>query len=69
MLEFDKDLVDLIEAINSKNLKGYRVKLLDIVDKWQLSNTKQYYKNRVDKVCMLTTGRHYEEIFINGFEK
>ena len=31
MLEFDKDLVDLIEAINNKNLKGYRVKLFDIM--------------------------------------
>ena len=66
LTEFNKDLLELAETIKSKDNKAFRVKVLRMLDKMQMSNTKQFYMNKINKLCELLTGECYEVLFIKG---
>ena len=66
--EFENDIINLAEIICSKNTKEFRRKLLSMFDKMQVSNTKQFYKEAINRVCMLLAGNSYEALFMRGFE-
>ena len=67
--EFEKDILDLKEAIEARENKTFRKKLIQMMDKMQCSNTKAVYKNIIDKLCVGMTGEHYETLFIKGMEE
>ena len=66
--EFEKDIIELAEIIVAKDSKGFKRKLLGMFDKMQISNTKQFYKEAINRVCMRLAGNSYEALFIRGFE-
>lgn len=66
LTEFNKDLLELAETIKSKDNKAFRVKILRMLDKMQMSNTKQFYMDKINKLCELMTGECYEMLFIKG---
>lgn len=66
MREFDKDLLELAEVIKSKNNKAFRKQIWSMLDKMQSSNTKNYYKDKINKLCEILTGECYEALFIRG---
>lgn len=67
--EFEKDILELKSAIEKRENKNFRQKLIQMMDKMQCSNTKAVYKNIIDKLCVGMTGEHYETLFIKGIEK
>ena len=66
--EFEKDIIELAEIICSKDNSKFRKKLLSMFDKMQMSNTKQFYKEAINRVCEQLTGHSYEYLFIGGLE-
>ena len=66
--EFEKDIIELAEIIVAKDSKGFKRKLLGMFDKMQISNTKQFYKEVINRVCMRLSNQPYEVLFIKGFE-
>ena len=65
--EFEEDLVSLDKTLQNKNIEGYRVLLTSMFHKMQLSNTKDYYKHRIDELTIARTGQHYDSLFLLGF--
>lgn len=58
--------MELKKTIEERENKAFRKKLIQMIDKMQMSNTKTYYKNVIDKLCVGMTGEHYETLFIKG---
>ena len=67
LTEFDKDMKLLTNVIDDKNIEAYRIILNSMFHKMQTSNTRQYYKSRIDFLTVHKTGKHYDKLFIEGF--
>ena len=68
LTEFEQDLINLNKTIDNKDIKGYRILLNYMFHKMQCSNTKQFYKNAIDRLTMAKTGEHYDNLFLLGFK-
>ena len=66
--EFNRDLLELADSINNKDNKRFRSKLWSMFSKMRQSNTKGFYIDKVDRLCILLTGENYETLFINGIK-
>jgi len=67
MTEFEADLKELAGIIQEKDTVKFRQKLMRMFDKMQISNTKKYYKSKINSLCKRTTGESYEKLFLYGF--
>ena len=68
LTEFEKDLISLNKTIEEKNIEGYRIVINYMFHKMQCSNTKQYYKDVIDRLTLAKTGEHYDNLFFVGFK-
>ena len=66
MTEFEKDIKELAEYLVNKDTSKFRKKIWQMSEKMQVSNTKEYYKSRIDKLCKAVTNKPYEELFLLG---
>ena len=64
--EFRDDLRELAEHLLNKDTKKFRQQIIRMFDKMQVTNTKKYYIEKIDKMCKLTTGETYERLFLLG---
>lgn len=68
LTEFEKDLISLNKTIEEQNIEAYRIVLNTMFHKMQCSNTKQFYKNAIDRLTVAKTGEHYDNLFLLGFK-
>ena len=68
LTEFEQDLINLNKTIEDRNIQGYRELISYMFHKMQCSNTKQYYKDVIDRLTMAKVGEHYDNLFILGFK-
>ena len=68
LTEFEKDLISLNKTIEEQNIKAYRIVINNMFHKMQSSNTKQYYKDVIDRLTLAKTGEHYDNLFFIGFK-
>ena len=68
LTEFEKDLINLNKTIEEKDIEGYRMVINYMFHKMQCSNTKQYYKDTIDRLTLAKTGEHYDNLFMLGFK-
>ena len=69
LTEFEQDLIKLNETIEGRDTKAYRVVINSMFQKMQCSNTKQYYKDMIDRFTLAKVGEHYDKLYITGFKK
>ena len=68
LTEFEQDLISLNKTIEEQNIEGYRIVINYMFHKMQCSNTKQYYKDMIDRLTLAKTGEHYDNLFFIGFK-
>lgn len=66
--EFEKDLEILRKILNEKDFTSYKNQIAEMFRKMQSSNTKDYYKKCIDNLSVTVTGKHYDELFLLGFD-
>lgn len=64
--EFDKDMHILAEHLLNKDTSNFRRQIARMFGKMQMTNTKAYYVDKIDKLCKLVTEKSYEELFLLG---
>lgn len=69
LTEFENDMKLLMNTLDEKNIEGYRIVLNSMFHKMQMSNTREYYKSRIDFLTVHKTGKHYDKLFLEGFDK
>ena len=69
MTEFEKDMKELAEYLVNKDTSKFRKKIWQMFEKMQTSNTKEYYREKIDSLCKTATGESYEKLFLLGIPR
>ena len=66
--EFETDIMVLKAAIEKRENETFRKILLRILEKTQVSNTKEYYLKKVDDICLSLMGKSSGSLLLQGLE-
>ena len=66
-MQFTKDIQDLKEIIEAKDLTSFKKQIARMYNKMQLSNTKKYYTEVINNLCKELTGRTTQRLMLFGF--
>lgn len=66
--ELETDIMVLKDAIKKRESAAFRKVLLRILEKTQVSNTKEYYLKKVDDMCLSLMGERSSSLLLQGLE-
>ena len=66
--EFETDIMVLKAAIEKRENEAFRKILLRILEKTQVSNTKEYHLKKVDDICLSLMGKRSGALLLQGLE-